>query len=150
MALVAPIATQFTRITSGGFVKNSQPPLVRFEDIPGHMESRAAQAVDQGTSLQRFVEGAPTGKLMVAEEVETGHVEKLACKLTFATCGCVDSLRVTVRLYVLSLSRYPIAFWMTVIGAILLNETSIALQSWFLGVWATQYENHPASEVAVS
>lgn len=131
-------------------MKNSQPPLVRFEDIPAHVEPRTP-TVDQGTNLQRFVEGPPTGKLMVAEEVETGHVEKLACKSRFSsTYNCVDFLRVTVKLYISSLSRYPIIFWVAVIGAILFNETSIALQSWFLGVWATQYEHHPASEVSVS
>ena len=69
----------------------------------------------------------------------------------------LDNLRshaltgVLVRLYFNGLGgNHQILFWLTFIGGLILYEVLTVLQTWFLGYWARQYEEMPASEVKVS
>lgn len=43
-----------------------------------------------------------------------------------------------------------ILFWYALITAIFFASILEALQPWLLGVWATQYEEHPPEEVNVA
>lgn len=40
-------------------------------------------------------------------------------------------------------------FWILCTGTLVLSELSETLQTWFLGYWARQYEEHDPSEVKV-
>ncbi|KAI0322566.1 hypothetical protein OF83DRAFT_1161116 [Amylostereum chailletii] len=69
------------------------------------------------------------GKLMIPEEMVDGHL----LKLYFSNLG----------------QSRLILFWAAFLAGMLLSETSNAVQAWFLGYWAQQYDLHPASEVHV-
>ncbi|KAF5377185.1 hypothetical protein D9615_006331 [Tricholomella constricta] len=73
------------------------------------------------------------GKLILAEEIEEGHVSWPALKLYFNGLG----------------GSHPIAFFLIVAIGLLLCELSNVTQTWYLGFWASQYDEHPASEVRV-
>ncbi|KAF9270617.1 hypothetical protein L218DRAFT_983085 [Marasmius fiardii PR-910] len=73
---------------------------------------------------------ATNKKLIVAEEIEEGHVSWSALKVYFAGMGTWK-------------------FFASVIGAFLLVMLTDTCQTWFLGYWASQYENHDPSEVSV-
>lgn len=56
----------------------------------------------------------------------------------------------TVKLYLVGLGgNHPIAFFLAFVCGLILTELSNATQTWYLGYWASQYDNHPAEEVAV-
>jgi hypothetical protein len=71
-----------------------------------------------------------TGKLILAEEIAEGHVAWSALKMYFLAYG--GGL-----------------VWTTVIVGDIAAAVLNILQPWFLGEWARQYENHPASEISV-
>ncbi|KAG6866018.1 hypothetical protein C0991_009426 [Blastosporella zonata] len=73
------------------------------------------------------------GKLIVAEEIQEGHISWAAIKLYFSGLG----------------GGNPIVFFISVIVGLLLCDLSNATQTWYLGYWASQYDNHHPSEVHV-
>ncbi|GLB36501.1 putative atp-binding cassette [Lyophyllum shimeji] len=73
------------------------------------------------------------GKLIVAEEIEEGHVSWAALKLYFDGLG----------------GSHPISFFLTLAVGLLLCDLSNAVQTWYLGYWASQYDDRPASQVPV-
>ncbi|KAF8058246.1 hypothetical protein FPV67DRAFT_1565726 [Lyophyllum atratum] len=73
------------------------------------------------------------GKLILAEEIEEGHVSWAALKLYFQGLG----------------GNHPILFFLTVAIGLLLTDLLNAIQTWYLGYWASQYDDHTASEVPV-
>ncbi|EIW59890.1 multidrug resistance-associated ABC transporter [Trametes versicolor FP-101664 SS1] len=78
-------------------------------------------------------EAKPTvGKLVVAEEMEDGHVGWSALKL-----------------YIGNMSKRPILFWLIYMSGNITKHMIGTSQTWYLGHWASQYETHPAGEVRV-
>jgi hypothetical protein len=56
----------------------------------------------------------------------------------------------TVKLYFRGLGgNYPLLFFLSFAIGLLLTELSNATQTWYLGYWASQYDNHDAADVAV-
>lgn len=54
----------------------------------------------------------------------------------------------TVKLYLNGMGgTHPYLFWVVYLGALFVSEVTIAVQTWFLGYWAQQYEDHDPSEV---
>ncbi|KAL1939047.1 hypothetical protein VTO73DRAFT_10307 [Trametes versicolor] len=72
------------------------------------------------------------GKLVVAEEMEDGHVGWSALKL-----------------YIGNMSKRPVLFWLIYMSGHIARHMISNIQTWYLGYWASQYETHPASEVQV-
>ena len=64
------------------------------------------------------------GKLIVAEEVEEGHISWKALKLYLAGLG----------------GNHPMLFFIACIGGILITESFGAFETWYLGYWAGKYE----------
>lgn len=57
---------------------------------------------------------------------------------------------VSVGLYLRGLyGNYPILFFLAYVGGYFLCQLIVTGQTWYLGFWASQYENHPRSEVSV-
>ncbi|KAJ7288436.1 P-loop containing nucleoside triphosphate hydrolase protein [Mycena rebaudengoi] len=54
----------------------------------------------------------------------------------------------TYILYLSNISSHPILYVGLISGLFLLNEATTSFQFWFLGFWSSQYQRHPASEVA--
>ncbi|KAH9922662.1 multidrug resistance-associated ABC transporter [Fomitopsis serialis] len=71
------------------------------------------------------------GKLIVEEEVEVGHVGWSAMKLYVHSLG----------------GEHQSLFWLSFMGSLVVFNILNNLQTWFLGFWARQYEEHDASEV---
>lgn len=71
------------------------------------------------------------GKLIVAEEVAQGHVTWKSIMLLIKNIG----------------GDHPVFFFSFVIILFIIAECGVALTSWFLGYWGTQYERHNPSQV---
>lgn len=46
--------------------------------------------------------------------------------------------------------KRPLLFWLILCGAMLSVEVSLTFETWFLGYWAQQYEDHDPSEIRVT
>ena len=71
-----------------------------------------------------------------------GHFrfECIGYRLTFAL----------VKLYLAALGgARAVFFWVVVLTLFVITNFTYTLQTWFLGYWATQYEDHPAAEVNI-
>ncbi|KAF7299693.1 ATP-binding cassette transporter [Mycena chlorophos] len=73
------------------------------------------------------------GKLIVAEEVQLGHVSASALGVYFKSMG----------------GKHPIVFFIFFYGTLLVSLVANALRTWVLGYWASQYDNRPSDEVDV-
>ncbi|TFY55109.1 hypothetical protein EVJ58_g8459 [Rhodofomes roseus] len=76
-------------------------------------------------------EATEDGKLVVEEEVAVGHVGWQAMRLYISRLG----------------GNHQVFFWSSFIGGLLLSSLLTILETWFLGFWARQYEEMPASQV---
>ncbi|KAH7912982.1 hypothetical protein BJ138DRAFT_1225912, partial [Hygrophoropsis aurantiaca] len=89
-------------------------------------------ATDEVDVQPAVVPDAP-GKLVVAEEILEGHISWPAFKLYLASLG----------------GQYPLLFWVVFIGFMVITDLFDSVQTWFLGYWASQYEDHTPAEVKV-
>ncbi|KAF4608742.1 hypothetical protein EYR40_001089 [Pleurotus pulmonarius] len=64
------------------------------------------------------------GKLIAEEEIAVGHVEWPILKKYFESVG----------------GKHPLLFYIALVGGFILNEAIFTFLSWFLGLWAAQYE----------
>ncbi|PPR07922.1 hypothetical protein CVT24_000902 [Panaeolus cyanescens] len=71
------------------------------------------------------------GKLVMEEEVATGHITWRSMKLLFNGFG----------------GNHPMLFFIACILGLAVTDLSSTFQMWFLGYWTTQYEMHDPSEV---
>ncbi|TFK79744.1 P-loop containing nucleoside triphosphate hydrolase protein [Polyporus arcularius HHB13444] len=94
---------------------------------------KAEQEIDKVDDTEKVdVAKQISGKLVVAEEVEEGHVGWKA-----------------IALYLGNVSKRPLVFWAIYASGYFMRHLILNVQTWYLGVWAAQYETHPASEVNV-
>ncbi|OCH87310.1 P-loop containing nucleoside triphosphate hydrolase protein [Obba rivulosa] len=96
-------------------------------------EIEKAEEVDEA-NLDAPARNGSDGKLIVEEEIAIGHIGWPAMKLYAHGLG----------------GARPFLFWITFIGALLLVDLAATLQTWFLGYWAQQYEDHDPNEVKVA
>ena len=71
------------------------------------------------------------GKLIIAEEIEKGHVTWKSMKLYFSGLG----------------GDYPLMFFSIWIFATTLTDWVNTFQVWFLGYWGSKYDTHAPSAV---
>ncbi|KAF9017850.1 hypothetical protein BDZ89DRAFT_1094212 [Hymenopellis radicata] len=71
------------------------------------------------------------GKLIVAEEIQEGHLSWASLKLYLSALG----------------GNHVMLFFVGYLGAYMLQELGATLQTWFLGYWASQYDTHDAADV---
>ncbi|KAH7914592.1 hypothetical protein BJ138DRAFT_1143462 [Hygrophoropsis aurantiaca] len=102
------------------------------ETVNGEVESiETAETV--GVEEESIPETKEDAKLVVAEEILEGHVSWHAFKLYLAGLG----------------GSHGSLFWAVFLCLIVSSHLVTAMQTWFLGYWAAQYEIHPASEINV-
>lgn len=89
---------------------------------------KAEEIIAQGAMEARPAD--ISGKLIVMEEIAEGHVRWPALKLYFFSMG-------------------GWLFWTTVLLADAAADALDAVQVWYLGAWARQYELNPSTEVPV-
>jgi hypothetical protein len=70
----------------------------------------------------------------------------------FYSTSCTRLLiNYSVKLYFFGLGGgHPMMFLMASAGGLVLTETFNIAQTWYLGYWASQYDDDPPSEVSVS
>ncbi|KAJ6479091.1 hypothetical protein C8R45DRAFT_933872 [Mycena sanguinolenta] len=73
------------------------------------------------------------GKLILAEEVELGHVSNSSLTMYFSAMG----------------GKHPVFFFVFYFGGCFFYQIFVTLRSWQLGYWAKQYDDRPAKEVDV-
>ncbi|KAH9019330.1 hypothetical protein EDB83DRAFT_2508434 [Lactarius deliciosus] len=74
------------------------------------------------------------GKLILAEEIAEGHVSWDAVKLFVSGLG----------------GAHPVLFWIVFAGGLLLCDTLMTVQTWFMGYWAEQYVIYPPDQVNIT
>ncbi|KAF8610641.1 hypothetical protein BDV93DRAFT_484022 [Ceratobasidium sp. AG-I] len=120
------------RIASQGSIDNAlrlDPKLRAEVEWDEELKKKAEQAVDDTnpTDNKQIKLNKSDGKLMVAEEIDEGHVGWPALKLFLLAMGGPG-------------------FWMLYLGGFILAHVVMLSQIYWLGVWARAYEanaNHP-------
>ena len=63
----------------------------------------------------------------------------------------VLSTKNEVKLFINDLGgAHPVTFWMLFIGGLLLCHALLAVQTWFMGYWADQYDIYPPEQVNIT
>lgn len=73
------------------------------------------------------------GKVIVAEEIQKGHVSWRAFKIFLVNLG----------------GNHPFLFWLASVGGYFMVDVIDTVQIWWLGFWARQYNEHSSSDVHV-
>ena len=74
------------------------------------------------------------GKLILAEDIEEGHVSWKAIKLFLKGLG----------------GNFPFLFMTVWVGSQFLNEGCYMFSVWFLGFWGNQYQGRDPNEVSTT
>jgi hypothetical protein len=92
------------------------------------------------------------GKLILAEEIAEGHVSRDACNCCLPPSVSHDAHPVRkVKLFINSLGgSHVILFWILFVCGLLFCDGSLAVQTWFMGYWAEQYDIYPPEEVNIT
>ncbi|KAH9886263.1 P-loop containing nucleoside triphosphate hydrolase protein [Cubamyces lactineus] len=144
VAMVSPIADFVVSMGSDGRILSQGSLLSALErdskllqELKEEQEEiRKAEGEIDADDEDKFEDDAAkqaTGKLVVAEEMEDGHVGWSALKLFLG-----------------NMSKRPYVFWLVYVGTHAVRQCINNFQTWYLGHWASQYETHPAEEVSVS
>ncbi|KAI0746563.1 P-loop containing nucleoside triphosphate hydrolase protein [Daedaleopsis nitida] len=138
VAMVSPIADFVVDMGSDGRILSQgslSSALARdsklLQEVQEGQEEleKAAQEVD-AEKPEDAVARQNAGKLVIAEELNTGHVGLSA-----------------MLLFLGNMSKRPVLFWLIYTSGHAMRHLSTNIQIWYLGVWATQYELHPPEEV---
>lgn len=113
------------------------------------VEEKAKEEIDPSSQLID-VEKRSEGKLILEEEVAEGHLSLASGRTSYVHPLTWCSSFSTVKMYFVALGgRHWFWFWFWLITAIFFASFLGAVQTWLLGAWATQYQNHPVEEVNV-
>lgn len=91
------------------------------------------------------------GKLIVAEEIEEGHVgwPARASLSLFSASRAPDVMLFTVNMWFATMGGdHAWLYWGFFIGAMIITPVVEVSLTWYLGYWAHQYEDHDPSEVS--
>ncbi|KAJ3760576.1 hypothetical protein EV360DRAFT_81041 [Lentinula raphanica] len=128
------VAIKDGRIESQGTVSEA----LRRDSALAEEARREQQVIDKSDSgvvpdQPPVKEHKTDGKLIVAEEIQEGHVK-----------------HDTVKMYLTSMGgRYSWTFFLAFVFAMFVTEILNAIYNWFLGYWASQYETHDPASVNV-
>ncbi|KAG6919579.1 hypothetical protein DXG01_004242 [Tephrocybe rancida] len=129
VAMARPIAGYVVSMAIGGTIQTrgsiseALSKDTRLAEELAEEEAVIAEVESEIDSPPPADEVKSDGKLIVAEEIEMGHVSWAALKLYFSGLG----------------GNNPILFFITVIIGLLLCDLSNATQTWYLGYWASQW-----------
>ncbi|KAF9077569.1 P-loop containing nucleoside triphosphate hydrolase protein, partial [Rhodocollybia butyracea] len=139
IALAAPMAQHAVHVAlNGDIMQGSVEDVIQNDKL---LASRSledkknvdspSESIEQECITERESAKSAIG-LILAEEMEIGHVSWNALKLYFS-----------------GFNRHPVIFFFCLIFITTLNALNFSLQAWFLGYWSTQYDV-PKSSVSVS
>jgi hypothetical protein len=94
------------------------------------------------------------GKLILAEEITEGHVSwdasehAILFRISVSETHCCPN---EVKLFINGLGgTHPVLFWVLFVGGLMLSETFLTVQTWFVGYWAEQYDIYPPEQVNIT
>ncbi|KAH9028261.1 hypothetical protein EDB84DRAFT_1563180 [Lactarius hengduanensis] len=98
------------------------------------------------------------GKLILAEEISEGNVSWDAGEPTIQSFCISDgephwctAQPNEVKLFINGLGgAHPVLFWILFPGCLLLCDTSMTAQTWFMGYWAEQYDIYPPEQINIT
>ncbi|KAH9030174.1 hypothetical protein EDB84DRAFT_1562614 [Lactarius hengduanensis] len=98
------------------------------------------------------------GKLILAEEIAEGHVSWDAgeravqrFRISDGEAHFVLLNKNEVKLFISGLGgAHPVLFWIVFVGGMLLCDTLMTVQTWFMGYWAEQYVIYPPDQVDIT
>ncbi|KZV91533.1 P-loop containing nucleoside triphosphate hydrolase protein [Exidia glandulosa HHB12029] len=104
-------------------LSHSDSKLVAQVEDAQELDDKELSVID-APKLDKKVDNTPrgSGKLIVAEEIATGHVSWPALALYFKSLGGAG-------------------FWLVYLTCLAVSNFVIVMQTWFLGYWAQQYED---------
>ncbi|KAF7306575.1 ATP-binding cassette transporter [Mycena indigotica] len=140
VAMAKPIASYVVSMDVDGTIHShgSITEALAHDEVLAEELSKDEKNLDEKTDgvdpAAAPVEPKSDGKLIVAEEVEEGHVS-------------MDSL----KLYIRGLAgNHPTFFVLACLLGLGSSQLSLTSQSWYLGRWAEQYDIVPPSQVDVA
>ena len=138
IALVGPIAGFVVSLGLDGSVQTQGTDISSFleNDPPAASEVEQEQKMLQDTKeeMEPKPKTISDGKLVVAEEIVQGRITWKSMKLLISALG----------------GNHPILFFAVLVGWSALGSIILTARTWFLGIWGTQYEDHPSSDVHLS
>ncbi|KAJ7275443.1 hypothetical protein B0H12DRAFT_1199529 [Mycena haematopus] len=136
VAMAKPVASYVVSMGLDGHIHShgSISEALATDEILAEELSKDQEVLDKKTEevdVPLVGDKKTDGKLIVAEEVEEGHVSWDSLKLYFKGLG----------------GNHTLLFFTVFLTGLGLTELSNAVQTWFLGYWASQYSIHDSSEV---
>ncbi|KAL1937768.1 hypothetical protein VTO73DRAFT_12921 [Trametes versicolor] len=142
VAMASPIAEYVVSLGTDGRI-TSQGTLSKvlakdkklLEELAEEREElkKASNEVDPVAVDEEAAPPKTDGKLVVAEEIAEGHISWPALRLYLFSMGGAHSF----------------LFWLAVVGFLVICEFMGVFQTYWLGYWAQQYEDHDQAEVKV-
>ncbi|KAI5825519.1 hypothetical protein K523DRAFT_323377 [Schizophyllum commune Tattone D] len=140
VALTRPIAAYAVALHTDGCVSSHgttqevfahEPELVQEEKEEQATIEKAEEIVDDSATPDDHAAPKSDGKLIVAEEIETGHLSWSALKLYLSAMS----------------GDHPYIFLLAFLVGILMVQSLFVSITYYLGWWASQYETHDPAEV---
>ncbi|KAF7348331.1 Multidrug resistance-associated ABC transporter protein [Mycena sanguinolenta] len=98
-----------------------------------HKDQQVLHKTQQQVDTEAPVVEPAQGKLILAEEIQLGHVSSSSLKMYFSAMG----------------GKHPFFFFIFFFGGLFFEQIFVALRTWQLGHWAKQYDDRPADQVDV-
>ncbi|KAJ6566068.1 P-loop containing nucleoside triphosphate hydrolase protein [Mycena capillaripes] len=137
VALTRPIADFVVTFGSDGRVhgQDSIPELTKGDFLTEQIRKdvKIQDKAQQETDLKTPATKPGDGKLIVAEEIQLGHIGGSALKMYLSAMA----------------GNYAAFYFVFFFGSLCLQQYSVVLKTWMLGYWAKQYDNHSAESVNV-
>ncbi|KAF9475054.1 multidrug resistance-associated ABC transporter [Pholiota conissans] len=136
VALVGPVAQFIVSIGLDGCVRSHGTDIntaLRVDPILALEVEHDKETPEKNNKQPSPEAEVLEGKLVLAEELAEGHITWKSMQLLLSGFG----------------GQHSVLFFVVIMAGIIATQLAITLQTWFLGVWATQYEIHDPSEVSL-
>lgn len=137
VSLTSPIAAKIIAIGLDGVAQevSNITEVVNMDakfaaKVKMEQDENQVEVIDQGKRDEKDADG----KLILAEDIEQGHVSWKAIKLFLQGLG----------------GKFPFLFMTVWIGGLFLHEGCNAISVWFLGFWGKQYQGRDPSDVSTT
>ncbi|KAJ4491368.1 P-loop containing nucleoside triphosphate hydrolase protein [Lentinula edodes] len=130
VALLSPLVQCYITMKDG--IATHSNDVGAYLDSSKELLERLEERVDSGAKEEKKVDSS-NGKLIVLEEVHKGTGASWAA----------------INLYITGLGgKHPFIFFITFFSCLAASHLVGVVQTWYLGYWASQYNDYPPAEVS--